>query len=190
MIRTLFAAAVLFAIVPACAAQDMGEEMGPAPVVRENTEARPSPNASVSQTIGTTVATVTYGRPSVRGRAVFGAELVPFDAVWRAGANEASTLTVSAPVMVGGEALPAGTYSFFVIPTAESWTFVVNATAAQWGAYRYDPAQDVLRTTVPVESGLDTQEQFLITFEEVTDTGAHLVLRWADTRAAVPITLG
>ena len=159
---------------------------------RAHDEARPSPNAVVGQTIGTTDVTVTYGRPSVRGRAIFGPDttaLQPYGQVWRLGANEATTVTVSEPVLVGGQELAAGTYALFAIPGATEWTFAFNRVAEQWGAFRYDPAQDALRVTAVPEAFPHTIEMFRIEFDDVTDTAASLVFTWDRTRVAVPIQI-
>ena len=85
--------------------------------------------------------------------------------VWRLGANEATTITVSAPVRVAGQPLAAGTYAVFAIPGATEWTLIFNRTAEQWGAFRYDPAQDALRVTVAPEAFPHTQEMFQIGFD-------------------------
>ena len=153
---------------------------------RANDEARSSPNAIVGQTIGTTDVVVTYGRPSVRERDVFG-DLVPYDAVWRTGANEATTVSFSDDVTVEGEPLAAGTYSLFTIPGEGAWTVIFNRTATQWGAFRYDDGEDALRVSVaPVE--IASQEQLLIAFSDVTADSAMMHLHW-DT-VGVPIAIG
>lgn|SRR5690554_6803305 len=153
---------------------------------RANEEARVSPNAAVGQTIGTTEVTVTYGRPSVRDRDIFG-ELVPFDTVWRTGANEATAITFSDDVTVEGQPLAAGTYGLFTIPGTDEWTIIFNEAPEQWGAYEYDEASDVLRVTVtPMQDG-DT-EMMTFSFDEVSEDMGRLVLRWDDV--AVPITIG
>lgn len=157
---------------------------------RAHDEARPSPNALVGQTIGTTDVLVTYGRPSVHERAIFGADstaLVPYGEVWRLGANEATTITVSAPVRVAGQPLDAGTYAVFAIPGASEWTIIFNRTATQWGAFRYDPAQDALRVTVAPEAFPHTQEMFQVGFERITDAGATLTFGWDRVRVPVRI---
>ncbi len=157
---------------------------------RAHDAVRPSPNAVVGQTVGTTDVLVTYGRPSVRGRAIFGPDstsLVPYGEVWRLGANEATTITVSAPVRVAGEPLAAGTYAVFAIPGATAWTLIFNRTAEQWGAFRYDAAQDVLRVTVTPEDFPHTQELFTVSFDHITDDGATLMLGWDRVRVPVPI---
>ena len=196
MYRTALLAA-LVALAPAStSAQTTDMEMTPEPAAaaeaitpnRANTESRVSPNALASQTFGTTTATVQYGRPAVRDREIFGG-LVPFGEVWRTGANEAATLTVSDDVLVGGEPLAAGTYALFFIPGEETWTVVLNGTAEQWGAFNYDVADDALRAEVIAETGRPVQEQMLMLFEEVGAEGATLVLAWDDVRIPVRITL-
>ena len=157
---------------------------------RASDEVRPSPNASVGQTIGTTDVTLTYGRPSVRGRSIFGPDttsLEPHGTVWRLGANEATTITLSKPVTIAGQPLAAGTYSMFAVLGEQTWTMVFNRTAEQWGAYRYDEAQDALRVAVPVEAFPHTVEMFTAAFDDVTGTSANLVFTWDRTRVSVPI---
>ena len=168
-----------------------------APAVRAQTrasdEARPSPNALVGQTIGTADVTLTYGRPSVRGRDVFGPDttsLVPFGQVWRLGANEATTITVSAPVRVAGQPLEAGTYAVFAIPGASEWTFIFNRVATQWGAYRYDAAQDALRVTATPQAFPHSVETFEIGFDDVSEAGATLTFTWDRVRVPVRIEAG
>ena len=156
--------------------------------MRANTESRVSPNALAAQTFGTAMAVVEYGRPSVRGREIFG-DLVPYGEVWRAGANEATTLTVTQDVLVGGAPLPAGTYSLFAVPGEETWTVILNGVAQQWGAFNYDAAQDVLRAEVIAETGRPVQEQLLMLFEDVDAEGATLILAWDDIRIPVRLTL-
>lgn len=188
----------LFVAVAACAQEAPAEQMtdDDAPVAapdvpaRANDEARPSPNAAVSQTIGTTVVSVEYGRPSLRGRAVFGgsSELAPTGQVWRTGANEAATVMVSDDVMVEGQPLPAGVYSLFTIPGEDSWTVIFNETAEQWGAFRYDEAEDALRVEVAPMAGAPMMEQFQIRFEDVSDDAATLILHWGTTGVPVRIS--
>jgi len=114
-----------------------------------------SPRDSVSGKVNGATISINYGSPSVKGRKVFG-ELEPYGKVWRAGANEATVFTTSKDITVQGKKLPAGTYSFFAIPTATNWTIIFNKVAKQWGAYKYDQAQDALRVTVtPVKSAMN-----------------------------------
>lgn len=119
-----------------------------------------SPKASVSYTIGYTTVTINYSSPAVRGREIWGV-MEPYEKVWRAGANEATTIEFSANVVVEGQKLPAGKYSFFLIPRERgSWTAIFNKVASQWGAYKYDKSQDALRVEAAVKDS-DINEEYL-----------------------------
>ena len=172
--------AVLLSLAPLASAQ-----------TRASAEVRPSPNAVVGQTVGTTDILVTYGRPSMRGRTVFGPDstaLAPYGRVWRLGANEATTLTLSRDARVAGQPLAAGTYAVFAIPGATAWTVIFNRTAEQWGAYRYDASKDALRVVVAAETSEDdSEEMFDIEFDDVTPTSAVLTLEWE--RVTVPVQI-
>jgi hypothetical protein len=145
---------------------------------RSNVLPRVSPNAAVSQTIGVTEARITYGRPSVNDRTIYG-ELVPYGEVWRTGANEATTISFSTPVQIEGQSLDAGTYGLFTIPGQDEWTVIFNETADQWGAYNYDSGQDALRVTVEPRQ-IDATEMMTFTFQSVTDSSATVHLHWAE----------
>lgn len=150
---------------------------------RGNDEPRVSPNAGVSQTIGTTQVSITYGRPSVNERQVFGG-LEAFGEIWRTGANESTAVTFSDNVTIEGEEIEAGTYSLYTIPGQDEWTIIINSKLS-WGT-EYDKSQDVARVTVePTEA--PHREQFMIYFEEVTDSSAECVLHWKNTK--VPFTI-
>jgi hypothetical protein len=142
-----------------------------------------SPNASVSQTIGLTVVEVTYGRPSVRGRVIFG-DLVPFGEVWRTGANESTAVTFSDDVTVNGKELSAGTYSLYTIPGSNEWTMIFN-NKLSWGT-QYDEREDVVRIEVVPEE-THPMEQMLIYFENVTAESGDMFIHWDDVR--VPVTI-
>ncbi len=133
--------------------------------------------------------TITYGRPSVRDRVIFG-DLVPFDEVWRTGANEATTITFSEGIKVEGESLEAGTYGLFTIPRKNGeWTIIFNSVADQWGAYNYDPDEDVLRLEVSIDNA-PHMEQMMFYFEGVEDSSGMAVLHWKDVRMAFRIDEG
>ena len=108
---------------------------------------RKSKNGKAEGTVGGVRVTVEYGRPSVGGRKVWG-DLVPYDKVWRAGADEATTIVLDRDVNIENQKLAAGRYALFYIPSAGDWTVVFNSVADQWGAFKYDAAKDVLRVTV------------------------------------------
>jgi hypothetical protein len=146
---------------------------------------RPSPKATVMQQIGITDLTVSYSRPGVKGRAIWGA-LVPYGQPWRTGANEATTFTTTDEIKVGGKALPAGTYSFFTIPAEGEWTVIFSKQQGQWGAYQYDPQQDAARVMAK-PSTADHVEWMEFTFEDMTPNSANLTLRWEKMKLVVPI---
>ncbi len=106
-----------------------------------------SPRDSVSGKVGKAAIEINYGSPSVKGRKIWGG-LEAYGKVWRAGANEATTFKTDRDITVEGQTLPAGTYSLFAVPAEGDWTIIFNKTAKQWGAYKYDQAEDALRVTV------------------------------------------
>lgn len=146
---------------------------------------RSSPSATLMQTIGLTDMTIKYSRPGVKGRQVFGG-LVPYDQVWRTGANEATTITFSDEVTINGQKLPKGTYALFTVPGRDSWDIVFNKQGEQWGAFNYDKAQDVVRVTVKPEKA-EFREWMQFGVPEMTTDTAKVVLRW-DT-VLVPFTV-
>ena len=117
---------------------------------------RVSPKAEVMQVVGLTQVNISYSRPGVKGRKIWGA-LVPYDKVWRAGADEATKITFSTDVTVEGKKLSAGSYSFFVIPAKKEWTVIFNKVADQWGAFTYNEAEDALRIKVKPKTA-DSEE--------------------------------
>lgn len=153
---------------------------------RGSDEARVSPNATVSQTIGTTEVMVTYGRPGVRDRDIFGG-LVAFGDVWRTGANESTALVLSDDVWIEGEEVSAGTYSIYTIPGTEEWTIIINEKLS-WGT-QYDESMDYVRVTAEPEESFNV-EQFMIYFENVSENSGEMVLHWDNTKVPVTITTG
>ena len=145
-----------------------------------------SPAATVGETIGITDVHLTYHRPAVNKRKIWGG-LVPYGATWRAGANENTTISFSTPVKIEGQALPAGTYALYAIPTASQWTMVFSKFTGDWGAYNYDPSEDALRVTVTPVSVADSQERLVYTFDDVTNNSAALALRWEKLRVPMKI---
>jgi tetratricopeptide (TPR) repeat protein len=146
-----------------------------------------SPKAVVSQTIGLTELTVTYHRPAVNKRKVWG-ELVPYGDIWRAGANENTTLTVSSPFTFGGRAVPAGTYGLHMLPSEGDWAVILSSQAKAWGSFSYDKKEDVVRVSVKPASA-NSVERLLYTFDEPTNDATTLALRWEKLRIAIPITV-
>ncbi len=137
---------------------------------------QPSPFASVTQRIGTNDVTVAYHRPGVKGRKVWG-ELVPFGQVWRAGANEATTISFEEDVTIEDQALRAGTYAFFAIPGEKEWTLVFSREVKQWGAFDYKEAKDALRVKVAPKPA-PPEEWLSYRFRDLTLNSAVAVLAW------------
>ncbi len=146
---------------------------------------RPSPNAWVSQMVGVTKISITYSRPGVKGREIWG-KLVPYGEVWRSGANENTTISFSTPVKVEGHELPAGTYGLQTIPTANDWTIIFSKDANEWGAFSYKQADDALRVQAKPQPA-EFRERMAFEFDDVTDTSAKIVLHWEKLK--VPFTV-
>lgn len=118
-----------------------------ASLVAAQDKPRESEKATASGKIGSTEISITYGSPSVKGREIWG-KLVPYGQIWRAGANEATTIEFSKDIKIEGKTLSAGKYGFFAIPNEKEWTVIFNKVPNQWGAFKYDAAQDALRINV------------------------------------------
>ncbi len=148
---------------------------------------RASPKATVSQMIGVNTVSIKYGRPAVRGREIIG-KLVPYNKVWRAGANEATSISFENEVIFEGKQVPKGTYSLFMIPTENEWTIILNKNAQQWGAYNYESSQDFLRVKVtPLKPAFT--ERCTYVFQEVTKSTTTLVLNWENTSVPIRISV-
>ena len=144
-----------------------------------------SPHAEVQETFGVTDVRVSYHRPSVNNRKIFGG-LVPYDVIWRAGANDPTTITFSTPVKVEGQDVPAGMYSFYFIPGKDQWTVVLNKFTGGWGTYSYDQAEDVIRAKVAAQPA-EMQERLAYSFEDGKDSSVTLAMRWEKSRVPVKI---
>jgi hypothetical protein len=125
---------------------------------------KPSPAKSAEGTVGDAKVTVNYSSPAVKGRVIWG-DLVPMGQVWRAGANDATTITTTKDIMVQGQKLPAGTYSFFIIPGENESTFIFNKVAKQWGAFNYDSKEDQLRVKVTSQQASNFEERLVYKIE-------------------------
>lgn len=151
------------------------------------TTPRPSPNAKVEQTLGTTVLSVSYSRPGVKGRVIWGA-LVPYGKPWRTGANEATQFTCADDITVEGQKLAAGTYAIETVPTAAQWTVAFWKRPESVGALDYDPKYDVLRVSVtPVAA--DSLERLQFSFDNPTADAVTLDLRWEKLSVPLRITV-
>jgi hypothetical protein len=172
---------------------------------------RPSQKASVMQTIGVTDVTITYSRPGVKGRTIWGdplpeqanvkgeatlddqnvrpkgAPIVPWGHAWRTGANEATQFVVTDDVWINGQKLPAGSYSLHTIPTRDEWTIIFNSVANQWGSFSYDPAKDTLRVKAKPEWVKENKEWLEYWIDPISDNSAQVNIRWE--KVLVPFTV-
>ncbi|MBI1752244.1 MAG: DUF2911 domain-containing protein [Acidobacteria bacterium] len=137
-------------VLPALLACSLAAQDKPVPV--RLTPLRVSPAATISQDIGISRIDLSFARPAVKGRAIWGG-LVPFKEVWRAGANNATVITFSHAAKVAGKDVPAGSYGFFVIANEKTWTLILNRKAKQWGAYEYKQEEDLLRWEAAPQAG-------------------------------------
>jgi hypothetical protein len=152
---------------------------------QEDKSQRKSPPAKETAEIGSATLTIDYSKPSVKGRTIWG-DLVPYDKVWRTGANEATTFEVTKDIKVEGKVLPAGKYALFTIPGKETWTIIFNSEPKQWGAYKYDETKDVLRVVVSTE-GNEMVEQ--MTFEVDSDgEEGQVFLSWEKVMVAFEVS--
>lgn len=171
---------------------------------------RPSQKASVTQTLGVTDVTITYSRPGVKGRKIWGdplpeqtakgeatldnqnerpknAVIVPYGHMWRTGANEATMFVVTDDVLINDQRLPAGSYSLHTIPNKNEWTIVFNGTANQWGSFNYDPAKDTLRVKAKPQTVSENQEYLAFTIDPLGEDTARVNIRWE--KLSVPFTV-
>lgn len=146
-----------------------------------------SPAATATQTIGLTDMTVSYHRPGTNGRKIWGA-LVPYDQVWRAGANMNTTVSFSSPVTVNGTKLAAGTYGLHMIPTTGDWTVIFSKEAGAWGSFSYDQKEDAARVSAKPEVA-PFQERLGYTFDDPSRDSVVLALRWEKVRVPLEIKI-
>lgn len=204
IIRHLISHVSLFVVLAAAIAVNAQVVRPPVP--------RPSQKATIAQTIGTTEVSITYSRPAVKGRPIFGdapaamaarakgegtlddqnarqkgEPIVPYDHVWRAGANEATLFTVADDVLINGQPLAAGKYSLHMIPAKDgNWTVVFNKDDGQWGSFSYDAAKDALRVKTKAEATSQNMELLTYYFDPVGETSATVNLRWERCRCRSP----
>jgi hypothetical protein len=144
----------------------------------------PPGTATLTFADGNTV-TIDYSRPSMRSRKVFGG-LVPYDQVWRTGANAATSLKTSVDLTIGGTSVPKGSYTLYSLPSANGWQLIVNKQTGQWGT-EYNQAQDLARIPVKVTQRSSGLELFTISFDKMGADGGTLKVEWENTLASVDV---
>jgi hypothetical protein len=146
-----------------------------------------SPRSEIIQNVGFGTIRVDYSRPSMRGRVIFG-DLVPFNELWRTGANECTTISFSENVFIEEQKVPAGKYSLFTIPSEKNWTIVLNKDANLWGTNGYDKKFDLLRFDVMTEPLPEHVETFTIWFGDLTQATARMYMEWENTMVSFMIS--
>lgn len=143
----------------------------------------PSPTQTLKQNFALGDITIEYSRPSVKSRVVFG-DLVPFDKLWRTGANASTKITFSDKVKLEGKDVPAGTYSLYTIPGKTDWTIIINKNTTLWGSDGYKQDEDIVRFKVKSNTMADKVETFTINVADVTTSTANIEFTWEKTRVA------
>ena len=147
-----------------------------------------STTQTIEQELGLGKITLTYSRPDIRGRKIFGG-LEPWGTVWRTGANAATIIKFTDDVVLDGNKVPAGEYGLFSIPGQDEWTVILNKTAHQWGAYDYKATDDLLRFKVKTINHADPLETLTFQFINVDQTKAELEFRWEKVSFSFHITV-
>lgn len=148
----------------------------------------PSPTQTIKQDFGLASVELSYSRPAMKGRKVFG-DLVPFGKVWRTGANSATTLTFGEEVMIGGKKIPAGKYGLLSIPDKNSWTLIISKQLDVTSPAAYKEDMDVVRVDAKTMKMNESMESFTMQFANVKPTSCELHIMWENTAVALPITV-
>ncbi len=149
---------------------------------------RKSPIAISSIKHDGTYIKVVYGQPYRNGRDIFG-DFEPYGEVWRTGANEATEITITNPILMGEEVIESGTYALFSIPNKDVWTIILNMDLGQWGAFTYSQERDYVRFDVPVINLDSPVEAFTIEFSDVNRSLTTMSLAWDKVKVEIPIRL-
>jgi len=145
-----------------------------------------SPGAKISQDFSTSNIEINYSRPSMRGRVIFG-DLVPYDKVWRTGANSATKIKIGEDVEIGGQNIKAGEYALYTIPGKAEWEIILNKGTGNWGAYGYSNTDDVARFKVKSKMLDKNVQTFTMSITNITYNSCRLEMEWEKTRVVIPI---
>ena len=181
--KCFWIAAVLIAFTSLTIAQNSGMQGG-MQANGKKPPASPPGQASLTFADGNTVS-IDYSRPSMRNRKIFGG-LVPYDQVWRTGANAATSLKTSVDLNIGGTNVPKGSYTIYTLPGMNGWQLIINKQTGQWGT-EYDQKQDLARIPMKVSQRSSGLELFTISFDKTGGDSATLKLEWENTIASVDV---
>lgn len=147
------------------------------PATAEERSPQVSPYSQITQRVGLSDVTITFSRPGVKGRKIWG-ELVPMGKIWRTGANQATTIKFEEDVLVEGKPVAAGTYALFTVPGEKTWSLILSKDAKQWGAYAHKDADDVVKVDVTPRAAASPEEWMTFRFSDLSNDGATIVLSW------------
>ncbi|MBK8699896.1 MAG: DUF2911 domain-containing protein [Saprospiraceae bacterium] len=147
-----------------------------------------SPSATISQVVGLSKVTLEYSRPALKGRQMIGGPLVPFNTVWRTGANKIPNITISEPMDFEGKSVPAGTYGLVTIPGVSTWTIILTKKPNEWGVYNYKPEDDLLRFEVKSGSLAEPEEYFSFEITGFDRNSALIRMTWEMTEVKFKIS--
>ena len=146
----------------------------------------PSPTQTFKQDFGIGTITLTYSRPSAKGRKIFG-DLVPFNKLWRTGANAATRIVLNEPVEIGGKKLDTGTYVLYTIPGIDAWEIILNKGVENWGIDGYKETEDIVRFKVETMKMKNKLETFTMEFSDVKPETCSLNIKWEKTSVSIPL---
>ena len=147
---------------------------------------QPSPTAKISQTVGVSNISIEYSRPGAKDREIFGG-LVPYDKMWRTGANKATKITFEEDALFGGVEIKKGAYSLYTIPGKEEWSILLNSETEMWGAGDYQKTNEICNVKAKSNVSEHFTESFTIDFGTFTSFGAEIIFKWANTEVKVPV---
>lgn len=148
----------------------------------------PSPTQSLKQDFGMSSIEIKYSRPAMKGRKIFG-DLVPYNKLWRTGANGATIIRFNDPVEIGGKKVDTGSYALYTIPNTDSWTIILNKGTGNWGVDGYKESEDVARFNALVEKVKPKVENFTIQVANIQPESCDLQLTWEKTKISIPVTV-
>ena len=146
----------------------------------------PSPTQTIKQDFGIGTIELTYSRPAAKGRKIFG-DLVPFNKLWRTGANAATKIVFTEPVEMGGKKLDSGTYVLYTIPGIDTWEIIINKGLKNWGIDGYKESEDVIRFNIEPTKNKKKVESFTMEFTDVIATTCSLNIKWDKTLVSIPL---
>lgn len=146
-----------------------------------------SPTAKISQDISTSNIEISYSRPSMRGRKIFGADVVPYGSVWRTGANSATKVKLGEDAIIGGNTIKAGEYALYTIPNANEWEIILNKGVGNWGAAGYNTADDIVRFKIKPTTLDKDVTTFTMNIADITVNSCNIELMWEKTKIAIPV---